>query len=383
MLTKYKLGDLIKMSNGRKRPVDDGLYPIYGGNGVLGYADSYNDENVIVVGRVGAFCGIIHQCKGKCWISDNAISIHSTEKIDQNFLFYLLRSLNLNKKHIGCAQPLMTQEIINENDVFIPSIDKQIEIAAILSDIDKKIALNTRMNAELETMAKQLYDYWFVQFDFPDENGDPYKSSGGKMVYNSTLKREIPAGWEVKNLGDLSKTPKESITPFETPDRVFKHFSIPAYDACGSYSLEKGDEIQSNKFIVHNGQILAPKLNPWYNRIVMVNSNDNAICSTEYVILEPKEDNLRGYIYYTVKTDAFIAFCTKGSTGTSHSQRRVPPEILRGFKIPFNADVVSNYTKFVMPQIQLLNRNLEQKRQLSNLRDSLLPMLMNGQVTVE
>ena len=156
-LKKYKLGELIKLSNGRKRPASNGHYPVYGGNGILGYADEYNEENVIVVGRVGAFCGIIHQCKEKCWISDNAISVHANGMVNQDFLYYLLRTLNLNKKHIGCAQPLMTQEIINENDVYIPSIDQQLYIAKILLSLDQKIALNTRMIAELETMTIGLF----------------------------------------------------------------------------------------------------------------------------------------------------------------------------------------------------------------------------------
>ena len=102
---------------------------------------------------------------------------------------------------------------------FVSDIKEQERIAIKLESIDKKIALNTRMNAELEAMAKQLYDYWFVQFDFPDENGKPYKSSGGKMVYNPTLKREIPAGWEVSSYGEefdvkLGGTPSTSEDSF-------------------------------------------------------------------------------------------------------------------------------------------------------------------------
>ena len=232
-------------------------------------------------------------------------------------------------------------------------------------------------------MAKLLYDYWFVQFDFPDENGNPYKSSGGKMVYNPTLKREIPAGWEVQSINNLAQTPKDSINPFENPERDYKHYSIPAYDVCGSYLVEKGEDIQSNKYIVSKGQILVPKLNPWYNRVVLVDSDDDSICSTEFVILDATEDFIKGFLFYVVKTDSFITYCTKGSTGTSHSQRRVPPEILKAYNVPYNKETVSNFTSFVMPQISIINRNLEQIRQLTHLRDSLLPMLMNGQVTVE
>lgn len=311
------------------------------------------------------------------------------KSIDVEYLVYYFHTKQGQKKILSFANyvgvPALAQPLPNFKDITIniPPIDYQNKISSFIGFINDKIALNTRMNADLEAMAKKLYDYWFVQFDFPDENGNPYKSSGGKMVYNSTLKREIPAGWEVKTLNDLVETPKESITPFENPDKEYKHYSIPAFDTCGSYLLEKGRDIQSNKFVVHKGQILAPKLNPWYNRIIMVNNSDDAICSTEYVVLDAIEEYTKGFLFFVLKTDSFISYCTKGSSGTSHSQRRVPPEILKGFSIPFNKTIVSMYTDFVKYQIDKLNGNQEQTRHLTHLRDSLLPMLMNGQVTVE
>lgn len=315
-------------------------------------------------------------------------SIIPSKDYHPEYVYYLMVLLGrMMKSKFGkssTAVPIVSKSLFSSFEIYIEDDKrKQKEISDVLANIDEKIALNTRMNAELEAMAKQLYDYWFVQFDFPDENGNPYKSSGGKMVYNSTLKREIPAGWEVKTLNDLVETPKESITPFENPDKEYKHYSIPAFDTCGSYLLEKGRDIQSNKFVVHKGQILAPKLNPWYNRIIMVNNSDDAICSTEYVVLDAIEEYTKGFLFFVLKTDSFISYCTKGSSGTSHSQRRVPPEILKGFSIPFNKTIVSMYTDFVKYQIDKLNGNQEQTRKLTHLRDSLLPMLMNGQVTVE
>ena len=101
---------------------------------------------------------------------------------------------------IGAVQKALTIDMLNKVIVPLPPLPIQRKIAAVLTALDDKIALNRRINDKLEAMAKRLYDYWFVQFDFPDENGRPYKSSGGKMVWNETLKREIPAGWEVNNL---------------------------------------------------------------------------------------------------------------------------------------------------------------------------------------
>ncbi|MCC8187180.1 MAG: restriction endonuclease subunit S, partial [Bacteroides sp.] len=189
--------EIIDIKNGKITPKSDGQYPIYGGNGIIGFSDQFNYENIVIIGRVGANCGSIHIAKGKCWVSDNALA--GLPK-NQNTLFnyYLLKSLKLNSLQIGSSQPLLTQGILNKISIHFPkeqSIQKN--IASVLSSLDDKIENNNRINAELEAMAKTIYEYWFVQFDFPDANGKPYKSSGGKMVYSEELKREIPEGWKV------------------------------------------------------------------------------------------------------------------------------------------------------------------------------------------
>lgn len=278
----------------------------------------------------------------------------------------------------------LTLDSIKDIQIWAPeNKEDQDRIVKVLNDIDQKIILNTRMNAELEAMAKQLYDYWFVQFDFPDENGKPYKSSGGKMVWNEKLKREIPEGWEVKDINFFASTPKDSVNPFDYPEKLYKHYSIPAYDECGTYLSEMGGSIQSNKFIVHEGQILVPKLNPWYNRVLYIDNDVDSICSTEFIILDAYEDSVKGYLYFIVKSDSFISYSTKSSTGTSHSQRRVNPDILKSFSVPYNKKIVGLYSDIAMPGILKIHRNTDQNKSITALRDSLLPMLMNGQVKVE
>ena len=157
----------------------------------------------------------------------------------------------------------LSQKVIEDAPVYLPDIDIQREIGEFFSDLDRKLCLNKKENEILEAMAKQLYDYWFIQFDFPDANGRPYKTSGGKMVWNETLKREIPEGWEDKSLSELSDNEMCSIMPSSEPDKVFKHFSIPAYDACGFYEEELGKNILSNKNVVTEHDVLVSKLYPW------------------------------------------------------------------------------------------------------------------------
>ena len=274
----------------------------------------------------------------------------------------------------------LSNSTINTIPVLLPSLTEQHTIGKVLADIDRKIELNKQINDNLEAMAKQLYDYWFVQFDFPNEDGKPYKSSGGAMVWNEKLKREIPKGWSGVSLKDLALTSRNAITPVE--NEVYQHFSIPSFDAYGSYSLDNGSDIKSDKFVLQEGQLLVSKLNPWFNRVVWVPKGTNMIGSTEFVVLNPNNESESGYIYSVIKSPKFIAYCSQAATGTSHSQRRVSPDILMAFKVVYEQGVVQKYgcliEKIQKQQAELLS----EIAMLTKQRDELLPLLMNGQASI-
>ena len=146
---RITLQDCIDFKNGKKRPSAEGKYPVYGGNGILGYADDYNNENCVIIGRVGAYCGSVYYEPDKCWISDNAIVAKAKDQSDINFIYYLLSGLHLNQRHIGTGQPLLTQDILNRIECLAPDIDIQKEISSILNNFDKKIKLNIAINNNL------------------------------------------------------------------------------------------------------------------------------------------------------------------------------------------------------------------------------------------
>ena len=231
-------------------------------------------------------------------------------------------------------------------------------------------------------MAKTLYDYWFVQFDFPDQNGKPYKSSGGKMVYHPELKREIPEGWGVEKLSSLLEIGRETINPMKTPKEEFKYYSIPEYDVSGSFSYELGETIRSNKFIVEKSDLLVSKLNPWFNRVVY-NLEENAISSTEFIVWKTFNRFEKNFLYQVATSEEFIEYCTRFATGTSNSHKRVSPDIMVGFQIPFEKTYIQKFGEITDSiRTQVLQNNV-QNQELTQLRDWLLPMLMNGQVKVE
>lgn len=159
---------------------------------------------------------------GKYIQSQDIAKIDCNESLlDKDFAFYLISSACVKQQLSAAAQQTKIRHTspdkIKECTVWIPSLDIQKRIGRILTDIDNKIAINRQINDNLEAMAKQLYDYWFVQFDFPNEEGKPYKSSGGAMVYNERLKREIPVGWQVENLVDFAEI-KNGATPSTSDD---------------------------------------------------------------------------------------------------------------------------------------------------------------------
>ena len=271
---------------------------------------------------------------------------------------------------------------LKELKILLHNFEEQSKIATILSSIDDKISLNNQINQELEAMAKTLYDYWFVQFDFPDQNGKPYKSSGGKMVYNPELKREIPEGWGVEKLSSLLEIGRETINPMKTPKEKFKYYSIPEYDVSGSFSYELGETIKSNKFLVEKSDLLVSKLNPWFNRVVY-NLEENAISSTEFIVWKTFNQSEKNFLYQVATSKGFIEYCTRFATGTSNSHKRVSPDIMVGFQIPFEKTYIQKFGEITDSiRTQVLQNNV-QNQELTQLRNWLLPMLMNGQVKVE
>lgn len=309
-----------------------------------------------------------------------------SDKIDDSFIYYLLSSHSVKKQLGAGAQQTSIRHTspdkIKACQAWIPTIEQQRKIGDFMATLDAKIALNRRMNEELEGMAKMLYDYWFVQFDFPNEEGKPYKSSGGAMEYNAVLKREIPAGWKVKEINNLVDFEADTLSPSGEPTTTYKHVSIPSYDSCGDYQEEMGQAILSDKFVVTDSHVLVSKLNPWVNRVVWGRDIKNLIASTEFVMWQVKDLQYKSFLYYTAQTGPFIGYCTKASTGTSHSHRRVDPNIMLRYLVPFNETIVKKYSDMSRPFVEHRYKNLKEISNLTALRDKLLPLLMNGQVRV-
>ena len=318
---------------------------------------------------------------------DVAKIVCKEDLLDKNFAFYLISSALVKQQLSAAAQQTKIRHTspdkIKDCTVWIPELSEQKRIGKLLCSIDSKIERNRQINQNLEAMAKQLYDYWFVQFDFPNEKGKPYKSSGGEMVWNEKLKRMIPKEWTNANIYQLASISKETVNPLARPNELFKHYSLPEYDKTGTYAEEYGIDIQSAKFTVTNNCILVSKLNPWTSRVICGNRESNQICSTEFVVWNPASMKTKGFLFMLAKSAKFIEYCTQGATGTSHSHRRINPELMMKFDFSYNSEIAIKFSRLIENIIGKLHDNIAQLKVLTKQRDELLPLLMNGQITIE
>jgi len=377
-MVKIKLGDVIDFKNGKSVKKSDGIIPIYGGNGILGYTDKSNFSHTIVVGRVGAYCGSIHVEDNSCWVSDNAIAGVPKEGQDLTYLYYVLKSLNLNSKQIGSSQPLITQSMLKDMVVDIEiDIEKQKKIANSISIIDQKIQINNQINQELEAMAKTLYDYWFVQFDFPDQNGKPYKSSGGKMVYHPELKREIPEGWGVENLFDIADV--QYGYPFSTDYFNGTGEGVPVIrirDILGNDITNYSTEEVEDKYKINVGDVLIGMdgnfhMNYWIKEDCYLNQR----------VVKVNSDKLPNMVL-KYQIEPFIRLREKSVSRTTVGH--LSDKDLKAINVILPKD---KYLSSIFEKFESILENIiinqQQNQELTQLRDWLLPMLMNGQVKVE
>ena len=209
-LTRCKLGKVLELQRGYDLPssqMEKGDILVAGSNGVIGYHnEARSNHPCITVGRSGSV-GKVHYYEQATWAHNTALFVKDFKGNDPKYLYYFLKNLHLDKMFDkgSSVVPSLDRKVVHSLNVPChKDIDCQKRIAAILSKIDRKIELNRAINQNLEAMAKQLYDYWFVQFDFPNEEGKPYKSSGGEMVWNDKLKRNIPVGWHCGNLFEIA-----------------------------------------------------------------------------------------------------------------------------------------------------------------------------------
>lgn len=350
-LKKVNLGDIITFKNGKKKPAEEGTIPIYGGNGILGYTDRSNYKNCIAVGRVGAYCGSVYYEPGECWISDNAIAATPKADVDIYFAFYLLKSLNLNQRHIGTSQPLLTQEILNKIECQIPDLDIQKKISNILRTMDGKVECNTAINRNLQEQAVTLYKEMII------DCADDRWSDGVLSDIAIITMGQSPKGDTYNETGDGT---------------VF-------YQGRGEF----GDRFPTRRLYTSD-----PKRMAQTNDVLMsvrapvgdFNVAYENCCIGRGLASIRSKDKHQSYILYTIVSiqDALNMYNGEGTVFGS-----INKDALNGIQIVIPpVSVMDEFENIVEPLDESIKRNYEEICRLTNLRDALLPKLMSGELDV-
>ena len=394
---KIKLGELTEIIAGGDKPkifsenkTSINIFPVFanaeGNNGLLGYTNLPRIiEPAVTISARGSKVGFAALRKQPFFPIVRLLTlIPKKDKLDVDYLFY---NLKLNRQNgTGSGQPQITIPEISEKIISVPPLLTQQKIASVLSSLDSKIELNNRINAELEAMAKTLYDYWFVQFDFPTPSpagrawvGLPYKTSGGKMVWNEELKREIPEGWEIGTLLDIANyengLPCQKFRP--NGAGFLRVIKIREMNEGFSSNTELVRTDIPAKAIIENGDVLfswsaSLDVKIWTGGKGALNQHIFKITSNNY----PKSFyfyQLLNYLQH-FKMMAENRKTTMGHITQEHLKQSrivIPP-------IQFTLDL----EKIIAPLFSKKVINEIENQKLAELRDWLLPMLMNGQVKV-
>lgn len=359
------LGEVAEIRNGKTRPKDGNKYPVYGGNGVLGFANEYNvDGYMIIAGRVGAYCGSIFFEREKFWLSDNALGILAKEKSNINFLYYLLKKINLNKQAIGGAQPLLTQGIINQIEVLVP-VDKseQRAIAAVLSSLDDKIELLREQNKTLEATAQTIFKEWFVNFNFPDDEDNPYKSNGGEMVESELGK--IPKDWRVGRLGEILSL--EYGKALKEENRTGKGY--PVFGSNGIVGFH-------DKFLVKGDGIVVGRKGTM-GSVIWAENNFYPIDTAFFVKDKLDVDKLFFHYLLLLRQNFEKIGSDSAVPGLNRNSVNAIETVIPKIKI------INYFHQTIGPVFSKIRLNNSQIQTLSSLRDTLLPKLMKGEVRVK
>ncbi len=363
---RLELGKICLFQNGKSiKPGGSGVYPVYGSNGLIGNSDEYREENGLILGRVGAYCGSVMFCPGRFWASDNTIVCYPEDKkCDVRFLYYLLSHLGLRRWAGGAAQPLLTQTVLKQVVAPIPSLPTQQKIAAILSAYDDLIENNTRRIKILEEMAQAIYKEWFVDFRFPGHK---------KVKFVNSKLGKIPEGWEVKTLGETSlnfdrkRKPLSSMVrqnrkgpyPYYGAEKVFDYIDDFIFD--GEYLL-----------IAEDGSVITPDRKPvlqltkgkfWANNHTHILQGRPPI-STEYLYLRLSDLDIQGYVTGAAQPKI-----------TQENMNRIP------ILVP-SEELLGSFDNIVRTMFIQMKVFEDKNRNLRRTRDLLLPKLISGEIEV-
>jgi type I restriction enzyme S subunit len=392
-MTEWKevaLGELVDLYDHKRVPLSSkqrserpGPYPYYGAQGVIDHIDDFIfDGRFILIPEDGENLRsrklpIAYFAEGQFWVNNHAHIVKAKPGVAvDRFLQGALEATDIGPFVTGAAQPKLSQANLRQIPLLVPSIEHQITIASILDALDLLIENNRRRVEVLEEMARAIYREWFVHFRYPGHEDIPLVDSPLGL---------IPEGWASGTFSDLAVLSRPSVRPDQSPDEVFDHYSIPAFDEGQQPVSESGAMIKSGKYLLDAPAVLVSKLNPRIGRVWYAEPavDRRSVTSTEFLILRPTEQSTLEHLYLLAQDEGFRESLRGLSGGTSGShQRAKPADVLRLPVLIPTPEAAKRLTDVVRPQLHLARKLRSHSRRLASLRDTLLPKLVTGQIDV-
>ena len=397
------LGELTENFDNIRVPVKEadrraGSYPYYGASGIVDYVDGYLfDGEYLLIAEDGEnlrtrTTPVAFLARGKFWVNNHAHIVRGNSEADTRFLMYALANTDISGYLTGTTLPKLTQGNLNRILVPAPLVPEQRAVASVLSTLDDKIELNRQMTETLQGMARALFKSWFVDFDparAKTEGRDPGIPKRIAELYPSSFEESelgsIPTGWRTGRFGDVVEHLREQENPLSSPETIFHHYSIPAFDSAHWPKAEVGSNIKSLKSKVPPNVILLSKLNPEIERVwlVDVQPDERAICSTEFLVLNPRPPFGRAYAYCLARSSTFRQQIEALVTGTSKSHQRAQVDSVLQMPVVLPpAPIVQEfetYSSMLLARTQSCRR---ESRTLGAMRETLLPRLISGEVRI-
>lgn len=345
-------------------------------------------ETDILVSNIRPYFKKIWQANNIGGISNDVLNITSSnEKISNDYLYYYLSQDKffqyMTQTSKGTKMPRGDKEAIMEFEIQVPkNVKYQNFISNLGKFLDNKIEINNKIIANLKELSQTLFKHWFVDFEFPDEDGNPYKSSGGEMIDSELGK--IPSNWKIYKLKDIASHKKETFNPKKSEEVTVKHFSLPAYDNEEQAIEEEVNKIKSNKWIINNNCVLFSKMNPDTKRIWLpvIDNKKLNVASSEFVVMESPNNKINSFIYNICLNSQFIDYLKANTTGSTNSRQRVKPTIAVNYKLAIEDSIVKKYSEIITPYMEEMKILRSEIGKLTQLRDTLLPKLMSGELEI-
>ncbi|BCB06918.1 hypothetical protein HHSLTHF2_08080 [Vreelandella venusta] len=422
-LVSAKLSEYLLFKNGKSSPDrdDEAPFPVYGSNGLIGHADKINsDQNTIIIGRVGSYCGSVHFSDKPCWVSDNAIICTSKNPEDSLFWYYFLAFSDLNQYRSGSGQPLLNQGTLNSISCEVPrALTERIRIGELLASFDKKQTLNHQINQTLEQMAQAIFKSWFVDFEpvkakiaALEAGGSEeeallaaIKAISGKADSELTRLRveqpeqytelrataemfpsamqdsklgEVPEGWASGILSDIAEFTSSRISRGELSLETYistENMLENRKGVCLASSLPSSPSVPS----FEPGEILISNIRPYFKKIWLATISGGR--SPDVLGFSPKHKGTNEYLFNLLYQDGFFEYMMLTSKGAKMPRGDKKAIMQLTTAVP-SIDLMKHFSGHVRPFYMIATSHNRELVSLASLRDSLLPKLLSGELSV-